>query len=400
MPSEETILDGPATPAHRWIWNAARNAVLGSPQSPEHDNKENVHPAALQPKLLQVSSNATVSPLKRKRDSEPIVSPTKSILRTPGVPTPRAKSLRDINVKFKSLSPELRLKERQKPLADAQKILANGKTRTKDQRLEMREDSKKTEEILTATESASTAGRDFTVKSNSIPSINEEDFQNYCRRTEKETKKLLRQNQKMRDYSRQADAENMKLRKLLEEAQRDNRRLSASLVATQTRLDNALSENRQLRTSKTNAHEQDNVEAEQETDHPKKMPKRAPTRSSPPPGQPQHDRKPAQTSQHSNSTTTKTQMPPPLPPSRQQVPAAKPPSTSQQPQPTSTSPLTNLAFRLEGGPPPPSTIQRTNLPPDRVHAIRQRLASKAEARKASATSMFGESQIDWVAMGR
>ena len=367
MALEDTFIEPPATPAHAFIWRSLKGAFVGSPaSSPEHDDKENVTPNYKQhaKSLKQPYDMSLASPLKRKRDAAPLVSPTKSILRTPGALTPRAKSLREINVKFKSVSPELRLKGAPKkqqvlPENNLKKIAEIGTDYCQSVVIE--------HEILQSIEQ---------------PQISNDDFQSYCRRTEKEVKKLLRQNQKLREYGRQADTENMRIQKLLEDAQRENRRLNATLASTETRLQNVLAENRALKGEKGDS-SRDTLGPPEQSMQSREVAERHTSLS--------HPARP-------KSTTTATQMPPP--------PRPRPGASTTRLQPMQTpattqpSPLTNLAYRLEGGPPPPSTAQRTNIPARRVNEIRQRLASKAEKRKASGISTMGDSMIDWAALGR
>ncbi len=372
MAPEDTFIDPPATPAHLFVWRAITGAVVGSPATPpEHNNKENVSPIRQHAKTVgRPYDKQMASPLKRKRDNATFVSPTKSILRTPGALTPRAKSLREINVKFKSVSPELRIKEASKK----QQVLSENNL-------------KKIAEIGTDYCQSVMVEHEI-LPSIEQPQISNDDFESYRRRTEKEVKKLLRQNQKLREYGRQADIENMRIQKLLEDAQRENRSLNATLASTETRLQNALAENRVLKGGKEDS-SRDTLGPQEQS-----MQSRRASESHP---SVQH---PASHSRFSGpaSTTTTTQMPPP--------PRPRPSSTTlqagplQTPAATHRSPLTSLAYRLEGGPPPPSTTQRTNIPPRRVNEIRQRLASKAEKRKASGISTMGDSMIDWAALGR
>ena len=366
MAPEDTFIEPPATPAPLFVWRALTGAVLGSPATPpEHNYKENVSPIRRHAKIVDQSHDKRMaSPLKRKRDAAPLVSPTKSILRTPGALTPRAKSLREINVKFKSVSPELRIKEA-----------------SKKQQVLLENNLKKIAEVGTDYDQSVVAKHEIR-PSTEGPLIPNDAFESYCRRTEKEVKKLLRQNQKLREYGRQADTENMRIQNLLEDAQRENRRLNATLASRETRLQNALAESRALKGGQGDS-SRDTLG---------------------PPEQSMQSQGPAERHisisrpARPNSTTTATQMPPPLRP--------RPSSTTTKTQPMQTpafthpSPLTNLAYRLEGGPPPPSTTQRTNIPARRVDEIRQRLASKAEKRKASGISTVGDSMIDWAALGR
>jgi hypothetical protein len=160
MPTNDTIVDEPVTPAPLFAYRALKGILFGSPESPrdgDDSNKENAplvnSEAPKKPATTEKSATGekpgtsnnkgttskNTNPTKQVQSSEnsdnmTIVfttpkpkrwegsllgpnlppaqgsptkgSPTKGILRVPGQATPRAQSLRDINVTFKGLSPE------------------------------------------------------------------------------------------------------------------------------------------------------------------------------------------------------------------------------------------------------------------------------------------------------
>ena len=212
----------------------------------------------------------------------------------------------------------------------------------------------------------------------------------YMRRTEKEMKKLLREKQKMREFARKADDENAKLKRLLGDAQRENRRLISLLATSETRIQNALSAAgskvfpQHQKTTSTPSQPDDNR-------HPKNFDqavKQNDIATQSRQGE-QHTSGSAK-SPRPNSVSIETEIHH-LGNSNAASLGTLKPSTSVN----VNSPLTNLAFRLEGGPPPPSTAQRTRMPPDRIKDIRRRLSAKAEKRKASLASQVEGSAFDF-----
>ncbi|KAK5459604.1 hypothetical protein LTS15_003733 [Exophiala xenobiotica] len=258
MPGEETILDGPVTPAPVFAYRALRGIFFTSPESsPEHDNKENLTPAYLatspspeKRKIMDGAVQLTPSQ-KRKRDSSSraaVLSPTKGILRTPGLATPRAKFLKDINVKFKSVSPEEAAKQTQKEtkIETVTGVGAGDRlSRTKDgegkgQRAAVRA-SKPMHDIAPTNKAARSQSP---VKAEQVP-VPAKDKDNrvaasngttttvlsscaieaYMAQTEKEMKRVVKYGQKMREYARKKDAENQELKSMIEQLRRENERL-------------------------------------------------------------------------------------------------------------------------------------------------------------------------------
>jgi hypothetical protein len=266
MPGEETILDGPVTPAPVFAYRALRGIFFTSPESsPEHDNKENLTPAYLatspSPEKRKIMDGAVpLTPSqKRKRDSSSgamaILSPTKGIMRTPGLATPRAKFLKDINVKFKSVSPEEAAK--QKKIETATMGAEDKLSRTKDgegkgQRAAVRA-SKPMHDIAPTNKSARSQSP---VKAEQVP-VPAKDKDNrvasnhqgttailsscaieaYMAQTEKEMKRVVKYGQKMREYARKKDAENQELKSMIEQLRRENERLLLRAHQCQSRPD-------------------------------------------------------------------------------------------------------------------------------------------------------------------
>ena len=443
--TEETLLDPPITPAPIFAYRALRGLIFGSPDpnsSPErvvqHRDKENVSPLRLgtiAAGLEKGNYTPKRSPQKRKRGNEVLslspsiglsvpVSPTKSILRTPGVPTPRAKALRDVNVKFRSLSPEVRRKN-VKHATVLEDIVVTKPI--------IQLDAERAKKSHTASEAVikedviaeSTARTGITARPGGI---SESDFQDYERRTQKEMKMLIKQGQKWREYARLQDEDNAKLRQLLEQAQKENERLARKLrlaekpgsisIARPTRdgiIQDPMAEEMRRRSEwpKNGSREAqptkcaivpDPMEEERQT-------KKAKTAPSIP--DPFASRSISSSLESRLSQLRQPSVPGPsssrsaqtLPTRPSKSPASILRAISRPAQPPAApfqSPLTALAQKLEPEP-SPHTSTRTNLAPERYSAARQRIRQRQQARKASGVlSQVAEeegSNIDWAGLG-
>lgn len=240
---DDTRIDAAPTPAHVFAYRAFRSVFVGSPESspvrPQptethhaNDNKENAHQFAARGSRFQTSPvrgkrdaelasetlNLSLTPKRQRVNS---VSPTKSILKKPNVPTPRRASLRDVTVTFKdvkmSASPELArwgspTKVRSQPgqkttLATLSSVAISAPT-SKTIPTDRAERTKKVDKKEVAAQSTA----DF-------------DLDSYIAQTEKEMRRLIKYGQKWREHARKQDNENAKLRALLEEVQAENERL-------------------------------------------------------------------------------------------------------------------------------------------------------------------------------
>jgi hypothetical protein len=234
MASEDTILaNAPVTPAHKFAWRAFRGFIYGSPESPEHMEKENSIAIHVSPTKRVKMEVPALSPQKR-RSSQP--SPTKSILRTPGAPTPRAKSLRDVNVKFKSISPEARASG-----PTAQPAVATIEKQV-DSLLEDLQDSlhfhpldHPLQQRRAMSESirrrASVEGSLLVEKI--VPSTAQmspyPERDAYASRTEKEVKKLIRDRKLLKSMAQKAEAQKDELQEMVKNLQKENARLKSKL---------------------------------------------------------------------------------------------------------------------------------------------------------------------------
>lgn len=232
MEAEETYIEhAPVTPAHKFAWRAFKGFVYGSPESPENMGKENAYPVRMSPQKRVSLEVPSLSPQKRKRD--PQISPTKSILRTPGAPTPRAKSLRDVNVKFKSISPEVQARNVSAPAATIVAIeqQVDNLWQELEHSLNVAKSPPQTKraqpEQKAAKLSKTKAG--FVVSAAAAPPPPDEEREAYARRTEKEVKQLLRQHKRLRDYAQRADEQNVVLQGMVDELRAENARLKTRL---------------------------------------------------------------------------------------------------------------------------------------------------------------------------
>ncbi|KIW20653.1 hypothetical protein PV08_01230 [Exophiala spinifera] len=235
MPIDETVLDPPVTPAPVFAYRALKGVFFGSPESsPEnvyHNNKENITPVlSLSPSpskrklALDAALHLTPSTKRTKRDSGgAILSPTKGILRTPGLATPRTKALRDVNVKFKSVSPEEVAQRRNHRLK-----MEGPRQVDKDKKEETQAPAVKNDNASLNNGGLVCASTTNTAGTAAVSTFTPCAIEAYIAQTEKEMKKLVKYGQKMREYARKKDAENLELKGMIEVLKRENERLRRS----------------------------------------------------------------------------------------------------------------------------------------------------------------------------
>lgn len=247
--------DAPETPAAIFAYRSLKGILFGSPDyddnEDEDEDKENVAPAALphekpllkgalpqvavrdatpdstpsQPKHTLLSSSSRtrerryhVSPSPRKRRQ---LSPTKSILRTPGIPTPRRQN---VNVTFKDVRPSI------SPVAMTSKLLAAAAQNESKAAIPSREAIKTTTKataiIPTGTGKAGDEAR--VVPAPTVYDMSAVDA--YLKSTEREMKKLVRYSQRMKEYARVSQQENVALRRERDELKREVEELRSGKV--------------------------------------------------------------------------------------------------------------------------------------------------------------------------
>jgi regulator of replication initiation timing len=239
------ILDAPETPAPVFAYRALKGILFGSPDyDDEDDDKENVTPAtpiekpkkavqkadrrgrvdssSLQLNLAQLPNarrreEYQVSPSPRKRRQ---VSPTKSILRTPGIPTPRRQN---INVTFK----DVRLSA--SPTAVNAKLLPARKEPTA-----ATQSPQATKVDVNTTGSAPPGTVNAAEEAEILPApvYDMSAVDAYLTSTEREMKKLVRYAQKMKEYARVSQQENAALKVEINQLKRELEELRKAKTMT------------------------------------------------------------------------------------------------------------------------------------------------------------------------
>ncbi|EXJ87597.1 hypothetical protein A1O3_04558 [Capronia epimyces CBS 606.96] len=259
MSDDATVLEAPVTPAPVFAYRALRSIFFTSPDSsPEHDNKENIGPpyaqSPMKPILAldeQLQLQLTPSHKRRWDGAGAAISPTKGILRTPGLATPRTKLLKDLNVKFKSVSPEL--VDTKKKSAGVGAIPADGCGREARHGVKSSKSmndiavpvTKKTTQPSQQTKNTTQPSQQKQHTAKSMPTVSASTIttevlslqviEAYMQQTEKEMKKLVRYGQKMREYARKKDAENQELKSMIQQLKKENESLRSSVATDRDR---------------------------------------------------------------------------------------------------------------------------------------------------------------------
>ena len=224
--AEFTILDAPETPAPVFAFRALRNVIFGSPNDDDEGSKENRKSPNQAPTLrskISALTGPSLSPSKRRKTNQ-YASPAKSILRTPGVPTPRKQNT---NVTFKdvtpSLSPELTRKTSTPsvlPMPEDAKPAVVGTQLGFKRPVQIRPSETSNSAPKQANKNQAAPVSKYSEQTSATF-----DVEAYKLSTEKEMKKLVRYGQKMREYARKQDEENTKLKIALEQLQKENEEL-------------------------------------------------------------------------------------------------------------------------------------------------------------------------------
>lgn len=228
---ESQIADAPETPAPIFAYRALKGILFGSPDyNDEDEDKENIAPASPVPKLkeplqkhsqesdVNSSPPRSKSPNNRARQRHPVspsprkrrqLSPTKSILRTPGIPTPRRQNA---NVTFKDVRPSV------SPTTVTTKLLA-----AKSEDTAVRSTKRRTRTLETATTDVPRTDAKVadTIAQSHVPVYDMGSVDAYLKSTEREMKKLVRYSQRMREYARVSQQENAALREERDELRRE-----------------------------------------------------------------------------------------------------------------------------------------------------------------------------------
>ena len=242
---ESQMQDPPDTPAPIFAYRALKGILFGSPDydseeedkeniapaistdasikpAPIHSRRANVDPSPLQPKITQSPNSRTrerypVSPSPRKRRQ---TSPTKSILRTPGISTPRRQN---VNVTFKDVRPSI------SPIAVTTKLLAA---------------QNEVKAAIQSEEAAKVIGTTNTnARLRTAQAVNEVEVlptlfydmgavDAYLKSTEREMKRLVRYSQRMKEYARASQQENVALRNERGELRRELGEMRKTTIET------------------------------------------------------------------------------------------------------------------------------------------------------------------------
>jgi hypothetical protein len=215
------FMDAPTTPAPVFAYRALKGVLFGSPGA-EHDggnNKENI-PLETRSKKLSADKYDVVLKPKTSTPTRPtprrIASPAKSILRTPGVPTPRRQN---VSVKFKDI----------KSSSLSLETVIEGSTR-KGTIMHQLPHSMTKNPAPSAPEGRDTAERATKAQSENVEPppetfYNAKEIEAYIAATEKEMKKLVRYGQRMREYARLSQRENAGLKRELEHIRKESEKL-------------------------------------------------------------------------------------------------------------------------------------------------------------------------------
>lgn len=229
---ESQIPEAPETPAPIFAYRALKGILFGSPEyDNEDEDKENIAPAIPMPKVKEplqkppqkndVGSSPlrSKSPNNRARQTHPVspsarkrrqLSPTKSILRTPGIPTPRRQNA---NVTFKDVRPSV------SPTTVTTNLLAAKSKAT------AAKSTEKGARVLATTTTADVPRKDTKAVDIAgplpVPVYDMGSVDAYLTSTEREMKKLVRYSQRMREYARVSQQQNAALRKERDELKRE-----------------------------------------------------------------------------------------------------------------------------------------------------------------------------------
>ena len=215
------ILDAPQPPAPLFAYRALKSVLFGSRDDEESDDndKENI---PLQPRLVEGSASnedlhqkpKTLTPSRPTRRRMP--SPAKSILRTPGLPTPRRQNA---SVTFKELK---QTPTKLGTIAEAntteKKAVAQKPEQLAIRPIESETPTKDAKKQVTKAQNS-----DFESPPETFYSVKEIDA--YIAATEREMRKLVRYGQRMREYARLSQKENASLKRDLERVRKENEML-------------------------------------------------------------------------------------------------------------------------------------------------------------------------------
>jgi hypothetical protein len=214
------IIDAPQTPAPVFAYRALKSVLFGSYDDDDgNDNeKENI---PLQTRGSKVSFDAQRIPLNPKSSTPTrpsprrMLSPAKSILRTPGLLTPRKQNS---SVKFKDIK---QTSMNLSTIIESSVAEDNANVQNADQSADLSSEpqaSKETADVATKAQNSEPEALPETY-------YNVKEIDSYITATEREMKKLVRYGQRMREYARLSHKENAVLKRELDSLRNENERL-------------------------------------------------------------------------------------------------------------------------------------------------------------------------------
>ena len=212
------LLDAPDTPAPLFAYRALKSVLFGSHDDEygDENDKENI---PLQTRTNTVSISSEELPSKTNSSIPPrpsprrMLSPAKSILRTPGIPTPRRQK---VSVKFKDV------KQTSMSLGTVAKGFVP-EHKASLQRAEIPATLSSETKASTGQITEPATNPQFS-KFESEPETyyNVKEIDAYIAATEREMKKLVRYGQRMREYARLSQKESVTLKRELDNVKKAN----------------------------------------------------------------------------------------------------------------------------------------------------------------------------------
>lgn len=375
------IFEAPETPAPLFAYRALKSVLFGFYDNDENDDENQKDGIPLQTRSGQGSSKFESVPPKpaslltpQKPIPRRVLSPAKSILRTPGLPTPRR---RNVSVKFTDLKhASMHVGAIAKEAVTGDKAVLQSSKHSS----------------IRVTESHASSGQTAEMAVEPLPDseptpetyYNVGEIDAYIAATERDMKKLVRYGQRMREYARLSQKENATLKREMEKLKEENATL-------RHRRDPGSSQNQPGQTADLEGlfkilppsrHATDTAAQKPPDDKPKRTPRLSE-------GQDDNGQREA-----AGGGTAKEHSPP------------KP--TKNTIEDISVSLQPNIAGRIERKPVVDlrpadyaRTATRSQLPPERLAAAKARLRVKSEERRktlsmaAKIKEDHGSSVVDW-----
>lgn len=236
------FLDAPDTPAPLFAYRALKSVLFGSHDDEEgYENEKENFPLETRLPYLETKSISSAPQIKSSTPKRPtprrMLSPAKSILRTPGIPSPRRQN---VSVKFKDIKQTL---TNLTPIAEGSVTEVKAIPQLPEPPTHK---ASKSEARPAQTEFELAAELQIS-ECDSQPETyyNVKEIDAYVAATEREMKKLVRYGQRMREYARLSQKENATLKRELDNARKENAMLRQreDLTVSQKDPDHAVENN-------------------------------------------------------------------------------------------------------------------------------------------------------------